>query len=95
MQRLPLRRSSPEAKAARVATVLDGPDAREAFEAVRNNIIRDIEAATLDGSRASEEKVLELVRQLQCFVRFKLELIRPLINAKLKNREVDLSSNGE
>lgn len=91
----PLRRHSPEAQANRVRTVLDGPDAREAFDKVRLQLISDIEGMRLDGSPEKERKVLELVRQLHAFIDFKATLIKPLINERISTKRAELQENGE
>lgn len=88
------RRASPEAKAARIETVLHNPDTREAFDAVRLRLISQLETTTLDGSVERERLVLELVRKLQTFVAFKAELLAPLNAHRIKEHS-DLKKHGE
>lgn len=78
------RRNSNAVKAARAATLLDSQHMRDVFEACRQNCIRDIESATLDGSQASELRVVELVRQLQSLLTVKRTILQPLVAEQMK-----------
>lgn len=74
-----LRRQSREAAAERISALMDNPEARGALDGVRERIIMELEEIKLDGSVASNRQALELVRQLQTFLAFKRELLRPLV----------------
>ncbi len=77
---LPLRRNSPEYKAERARVLLDDPRLRAVFDEARQEALTELESVKMDGSRASEEQVLEKVRQLQALMQVKRIILRPLLD---------------
>lgn len=70
------KRDDIEVRAARALRVVQDPEFIAAFSARRDRIVSELEALKFDGTKNTERKAVELVRELQAAVRFKGELVR-------------------
>lgn len=67
-----MRRESLEARAARIEQLLANPDLNEAYTAMRNRIIREMDDLVFNG--ANDHEAANLIRKLQATAAFKKEL---------------------
>ncbi len=83
---IPLRRNSLDAQASQAESLLRNPIFKQAFDTKYADIISLIETTTLDSTRESELKCLELVRQLQVLVDIKRTIMRPINSQQIANK---------
>lgn len=82
------KREAPEVKAERARVLLDDPQVREVFKAVRQELVSNVERVVLDGTPEKERAALEAVRQLQSLNEVQRMILRPLVAAEMKKRGV-------
>jgi len=77
------RRGSDEARASKAYAIANNPDFVMFFEEARAEVIRDLEAAALDGSVEAENAALERIRDLHALMRLKRTVFRPIAKQRL------------
>lgn len=77
------RRGSDEARAAKAYGLANNPDFVMFFDEARAEVIRDLEACSLDGSVEAENAALERIRDLHALMRLKRTVFRPIAKQRL------------
>lgn len=88
------KRHSLEVRAEQALQLANNPAFSAAFDKYRTSLISELERCTLDGSKKTERKALELVRKLQAAIGFKVEMAAPVRSVKLQDHREAKKSNG-
>lgn len=78
------RNSSDSGAYAKAFAIANNPDFIAFFDTARNEILRELEGMTLDGSEKKERKALELVHDLHAMVRIRRTIMRPIAHERQK-----------